>query len=245
MTVVVSLACQDGLVMASDSQATELNTGSPFSDVRFPTQKLFTLGENMLWGASGDLGFVQRVKDRLEHLPPRDLKGSKEALRNTLRREVVETTKTSLQYFVQEVQPPGQPHPLVGFFLFAGRATDGRFILEVKTNGVDTLYEERGFHAIGSGYVHAQVAQAMLLHHEVRNRSTDQGLIIACRVVDTAIEAAAAGIDHPIQLALIKKDDAARILTDSEREAIETTVMAWKQAEIDTLPGLLSSPTGS
>jgi proteasome beta subunit len=55
MTLVIAMRCSDGLIMASDSQATEA-TGN----VRHPTQKLHALGARAVWGGSGGSQVLQR-----------------------------------------------------------------------------------------------------------------------------------------------------------------------------------------
>jgi 20S proteasome alpha/beta subunit len=56
----MALRCKDGLVMASDSQATE-STGvsSPFTQVKSEVEKIFPLGKTALFGCAG-MGQVSR-----------------------------------------------------------------------------------------------------------------------------------------------------------------------------------------
>ena len=48
MTVVLAVRCQDGVVVASDSQITDSDRG-----MSYPAQKLHELGSHGAWGGSG------------------------------------------------------------------------------------------------------------------------------------------------------------------------------------------------
>lgn len=69
MTIVIALSCSNGVVMASDSQASEMVIG-----VRFPVQKVFPLTDQALWGGSGDSQTIsdinrafQASRDQIKH----------------------------------------------------------------------------------------------------------------------------------------------------------------------------------
>ncbi|HXH57183.1 MAG TPA: hypothetical protein VNL12_07755, partial [Iamia sp.] len=48
MTIVLSIVCADGLVIAADSQITDSSRG-----MSYPAQKLHALGDQAAWGGSG------------------------------------------------------------------------------------------------------------------------------------------------------------------------------------------------
>ena len=56
MTLIIALKCRNGIVVASDGQATALSSGGP---VRQKIQKIFQLGSNVIFGASGSVGTMQ------------------------------------------------------------------------------------------------------------------------------------------------------------------------------------------
>ena len=134
-----------------------------------------------------------------------------------------------------------QPNPFDSEYLFCGQSNNDGWILEVLWNGKDTEYKERGFHAIGSGKIFAQVMFSMLLHHKVRNCELGQAKVLAYRVVDSAIEVAAAGIGVPVQMWFIKQG-CAQCMDSSELAQIRDTVGLWKQTEVETLQGLFGLP---
>ena len=67
MTVVVGLLCENGVALGADGAATLATTGgSPTA--RTPTRKLEVIGDRLVLGFSGDVGFGQRVRWVVERL---------------------------------------------------------------------------------------------------------------------------------------------------------------------------------
>src|SRR5215212_5873575 len=62
MTLVLALRCRDGVVLASDGQATSEAAGQP---TRQPVGKLFDVGGRIAWGAAGSVGLQQALADAL------------------------------------------------------------------------------------------------------------------------------------------------------------------------------------
>lgn len=115
MTVVLSVRCAEGLVLASDSQATDMSSGNIVFATKQTVQKLFPLGSSIAWGATGSSGLVQRFDHLLKQLDPDDLQKPIEELRAILANE---QRKLQAQA-ISETQPAfGQP-PQIGV-LFAG-----------------------------------------------------------------------------------------------------------------------------
>ena len=62
MTLVLAIRCRDGVVVASDGQATTDAAGQP---TRRPVRKLFVIGGQIAWGAAGALGLQQTLAAEL------------------------------------------------------------------------------------------------------------------------------------------------------------------------------------
>jgi 20S proteasome alpha/beta subunit len=62
MTLILALDCADGLLLASDSQATVSTGGQP---VKMETEKLHRPWSNIGWGASGMAAVAQLVEQAL------------------------------------------------------------------------------------------------------------------------------------------------------------------------------------
>ena len=234
MTLIVGLCCADGLVVASDSQATASTSGQP---TRHSTQKLFPLGDSIVWGAAGYEGVMQRIRQELDKLTkaePAQLKKPISALRARLVKTVVPVIKEVSGNYVPV---GGRELPPLANVLFCGH-TDGKpWILEIPSEGIDQQHEESGFCAVGSGDIFAHFAYNALRHHGIRQRTVDQATWLAYRLLDDAIEVAGYGLGPPIQMWLIR-DGTAKRLSDEEIKGIRDGVQLWKSAEAETLSGL-------
>ncbi len=62
MTLVLAIRCREGVVLASDGQATSDAAGQP---TRSEVRKLFDLGGRIAWGAAGSVGLQQALGERL------------------------------------------------------------------------------------------------------------------------------------------------------------------------------------
>ena len=62
MTLVLAIRCREGVVLASDGQATTDAAGQP---TRQPVRKLFDLGGRIAWGGAGRVGLQQTLVERL------------------------------------------------------------------------------------------------------------------------------------------------------------------------------------
>src|SRR5262249_7736678 len=103
------------------------------------------------------------------------------------------------------VQVPGQD-PWTSF-LFVGHVPPGSFIFEVHQNLLDSDHLPTGFAAIGSGDIFPYFAMAGLAHFKIQKRTLGEAKMIACRIIDDAINVAAFGLGPPIQMIKIGKTE--------------------------------------
>lgn len=234
MTLILALACSEGLVVASDGQATYTTSSQP---TKLPIKKLYKIGTHIVWGASGDIGLQQKIAHALEkEHHPQSLKKSIKELRPKLVSTVIPILQAAAKNYID--MDKSLPPPTADI-LFAG-VTDGRpRILEVARNGSDMQHEDQGFYAVGSGDIFARYAHQSLLHLGVKEKALYQCQMVAYRVIDTAIETAAYGLGPPIQMWLIKKEEDARELGSEELAELRDTVGVWKNAEAESLAGII------
>ncbi len=233
MTVVLALRCADGLVIASDSQATEILVGG--TPVRSDTQKLRKLGKSIIYGASGSQGLAQRITDKLADQAPK--LGTNRPARDI--GEVIRCTATPLQQNAMNswVQIPGTVGESWGA-VFAGWAKDGPFIFEVDINGAAQFKSPSA--ATGSGYAFAGLALTSVLHHNVEMQTLVAARAIAYRVVEDICKASAYGVGLPVQMGVVTKDGAQELDT-TELEETNQLVNLWKAREIELLGELAPS----
>lgn len=234
MTLIVALRCKDGVVIASDSQATFTQLGQP---AKMPTQKLFALGKYAAWGTAGDVGLQQKIADTLAAYPaPGIWQNDVAEIREKFKEVVLPVMKKAWSEYIPAAQ--GLPVP-TAHIVAAGFTKQRPWILEIDPNGTDTLHDSFGFCAIGSGGLFAHHAVVDIRHHSVQEQSTFYGEVLAHRVVSSAIDCAAFGLGGPVQMwALTAKG--AEELDSARLKEVEDSVALWKELEIETLSGLLN-----
>jgi 20S proteasome alpha/beta subunit len=234
MTLIVALRCRDGVVIASDSQATVSQFIS--QPAKLETQKLFPLGRHAVWGSAGDVGLQQKIADALNaHPTPGIWENDIKEIRQNFKDVVIPVMKKALIEYVPATQ---QASPATAHLLVAGHTRDRSWILEVDPNGTDTLNDEFGFCAVGSGNIFAHHALADIRHHCVHEQSAFYGQVLAHRVVNGAIECAASGLGGPVQMWTVTAKGAHQ-LDSAKRKEVEDSVSLWKELEAETLSGLL------
>lgn len=229
MTLILALACKDGVVVAADSQATF--TGST-PQVRVPEQKLWQIRDApVVFGVSGQVGMAQKVKAELERIHFNVLAGPIAQSRPIFKNFVFKVLKDAAEHFVWIDQTGGKP---VCNTVIAGYTGDTPWILEINCNGLDEQHEHRGFLALGSGEAFAHFACASMQHHAVRQMGMRAAQVLAYRTIATAIEVAGEGLGLPVQMWVIDSNGA-RALDEGELEIISDTVDTWKELETEFL----------
>lgn len=236
MTLVLALACADGVILASDSQSTIGTTGQSLKGV---SDKLYCTWSNVAWGGSGDIGVMQRVDHALRaKFPQPDLFTKKNAheIRTMISPVVGEAVR---EIFGGILQLSGQSAPVTAY-LFAGSATDRSFIVEIGIDLHDQDHIATGYSAIGSGDIFPYFALVGLRHFNVRNHDLSGASLIAYRIVEDACNAAASGLGLPVQMVEVKKpagggEVRSRALSNDELQMLSDKVTEWKELESETL----------
>src|SRR5579859_6089026 len=232
MTLIMALACSDGVIIASDSQSTIQTVGQ---QVRAQVRKLHLPWNNIAWAGSGSVGIMQEAQEALErefHHSNVFEKSGKEP-----KKKIAECISRALKPLFQGryiSNIPGLSFPHTGF-LFAGYCPEGPLIFELHPDMTTTDHMATvGYAAIGSGEIFPYFAMASLAHFDVRKRSLSDGKLIVYRILDDAIRIAAHDIGPPIQMIEIVKPANAneagkgRELQEEELKAISEQVVAWK-----------------
>jgi proteasome beta subunit len=177
VTVVLAIRCEDGLVLAADTQITQSDRG-----MSFPAQKLHPLGDLAAWGGSGARSVLLDV-DR-EFRDAADSLLDAEDLGREMQRRVLPILRHHYEHFIPDVPGEGGGSSPSAYVLAAGFARGEPFIVEINPHAMVSHYEDIGFHAIGSGAPMAQQAGALLAHFRMTDRSVDHGVVVAVRVLD-------------------------------------------------------------
>jgi 20S proteasome alpha/beta subunit len=224
------------VVLASDSQATYLTGGL---QVKGDIKKLVPQWRNVVWGASGNVGVAQHVRQLLAN----STIGSEAYFENraaeTVAKEICDVIRPGLRAYYSELLNYPSSSPWTSF-LFCGWVRDGPLLFELGADLIVSDHRHAGYAAIGSGEVFPYFALASLAHHGVRERSLGMATLIAHRVVNDAISVAAYGLGPPVQMITIPAGGQAQVREDIQ--AIEDGVRQWQEIERDALQKYLERP---
>jgi proteasome beta subunit len=232
VTIVIALCCKNGVVMASDSQASDTAIG-----VRFTTAKVFKLTNRSVWGGTGDGQTITEIDAAFQQNKAK-LAGAQD-----IAPELVNAMRPVLaRRYGNVIQAPNwhQVQPATAALACGYHQGKGCWIVEVDPNCVYTHYGSRGFHAVGSAAGFALLGGALLAHFRPAEKPLDHGKLIAYRVISAAIDTSAAGVGHPIQMWYV---DAAGVheVTKDEFGVIRDSVGAWQQEEEVLLEQILGT----
>ncbi len=241
MTLIVALACRDAVVLAADSQATELQGGNVAMAVRYDTDKIRTLGPSILWAASGTVSIIQDIGDALDEWAtsnPAKLVLPAKRMKPELVKTVAPVLKAAYQGWVGV---PGAVNvPPATAAVFCGHTDGHRWIMEISENGLGE-FKDHGFTSLGSAYNLAAVAAAMVSEYAAPTRSKIEGRLLALRILETAVQAAAFGVGGAPQLG-VADAAGATILSSEEIVRLQDQVAQWKRLEAETIGEFVSAP---
>ena len=231
MTVVLAIVCDDGLVMAADTQITESDRG-----MSYPAQKLHRLGERGAWGGSGARSVLLDLEAIFDEQAGAILES------DDVGRALQERVKPVLEHhyanFIETVpgeEVEGTPST---YLLTAGYSGDKPWIIEINPHAMVGHYEDIGFHAVGSGAPMAQQAGALLAHFRMTERTVDYGVVAALRVLE-ALSYTSPSVGGPFNIVRITPDGA-HDLDDDEMESTHELVVRWTDLEQKALDKLFS-----
>jgi 20S proteasome alpha/beta subunit len=230
VTVVLSIMCADGVVIASDSQITDSDRGMSYRG-----QKLHPLGDHAAWGGSGARGALIDIQKELTERADEVL--SAPDVSHALQGVAIPILRHHYENFIPEIPGEETQGTPSAYLLAAGYSEGTPFIVEVNPNGMVSRYEDIGFHAIGSGAPMAQQAGALLAHFRMVERPVDYGVLAAVRVIEAlTVTSPSVGLD--IDVARITADGATHLDRD-DVDGVRKDVERWISAEQELLDGLI------
>jgi ATP-dependent protease HslVU (ClpYQ) peptidase subunit len=211
MTLVLALRFHEGVVIASDGQATTDASGQP---TRQPVRKLFATGRSIAWGAAGSVGLRQQLAGALSERE-QELEASPDP-RRLLVATVSAVQRAALADFVP--LPGRRPPELCALFCWSPAdpgtgSVSPPVILTVPATGAGHQLHGR-WAAIGSGDVFAGYAMRAAAGLGAESLPAAAARVLAYGIVADAIETAAALLGPPIQLAEVTRAHGARVLDE-------------------------------
>lgn len=228
MTLVLAVRFRDGVVLASDGQATTEASGQP---TRQAVRKLFAVGGRIAWGAAGAVGLQQALGAALA--------GQRRALAAAAdpRPLLVETATAVQRRGVREfvALPGAHPPELAGVFCWWDGAAGRPAILSVPRTGSDHQLHDR-WAAVGSGDIFADFAMATVAHLRMHEQGAGIAKLVAFAAIADAIGVAAVFLGPPIQMAVVTRDGGAWKVPRRELEhALPEALEAWRARQRATL----------
>lgn len=217
MTLVAGLKGHQGAALASDSQSTH-------GQLREPSPKLFKTEYGIIWGSAGPYLGTQDLFTAMKStgLP---VNPSREEAKAAIR-EAMMTVRANLAAGEEE------PAPFEALFAWYD-AKDGRhYLLRCWGNG-RVEFEPR-YSSIGGVAAFGRFAFSRHEFLELDSLPIEVTKMVAHMVAEDVVRASAAGVDLPIQLAVVNEGEA-QILRPAEVQAIGDTVGAFREAQRELL----------
>ena len=232
MTLVLAIRCREGVVLASDGQATTDAAGQP---TRLEVQKLFEVGGRIAWGAAGSVGLQQALADRLAD--EEDAVLAQPDPRGALADAVIPIQQRALRDFVPH--PGAQPPDLACVFCWLDGDGSPRIFSIPRTGSDHQLHD--GHAAVGTGDIFADFAMVSVAHLGTPSLTTEQAKMVALKAIADAISVAAVYLGPPIQMSVVTATGV-RVVPRAEIEgALSDSVDAWKARQRESL-GPLAPP---
>jgi 20S proteasome alpha/beta subunit len=242
MTLIIAIKCKDGLVFASDGQATSLSSGGP---VRQKYKKIHRIGD-LLFGAAGTIGVIQRCMEEIKEFAKKisneglnalteerspDGKVTPISARDKIRKLIFLINKLELERH-KEFHGTKVGAPIADILIAFYDKQEKKFrIWHISPDGGEEFLEDLGYGCAGIGDT---FAHAFIKDYYDPELSVEKGKVLAYRVIRDAIEIGAFGLGEPIDIWTIKiKNGEPEIhnLTPDEVSALEDTYSIWKDAE--------------
>jgi 20S proteasome alpha/beta subunit len=243
MTVALGLVCSDGVLVASDSMA----SNGPVASTAVKVHKFSA--QPIVWTASGSVYVIEEAAQQLSVLENQitadtaaqaafskpDLPLIRQNVVRFIKNTMAQCYGSALPYGVNQKMPDGIHHPFVTDFLVAGYTNATSYLLEVANDGQVNWHTNEGFYAIGSGGAFAAVAQGLMKHYlDAGPLPLQYGMQLAYRTIETACDVSSMFVRTPVQLAVVDSAGA-RVLEHAEIEQLKDEVLGWKQLERDAL----------
>jgi len=231
MTLIIALACRNGIIMASDGQATGGSAGGP---IRMPIHKIFKINESVLFGAAGSVGVIQRSRDRMYSFS-KDLKGDwNYDLMEKVRKSLFSVYKNEIErhraFYKGTPRENISNAPIADVLLCSflkKEDKEQKIIWHIAPDCSDERLDEIGYGCSGSGDI---FAHTLLKNYLVGELDIEEGKLVVYRVIKEAIEIGAYGLGEPIDIWTIT-DKGIKKISQDEMMAIDDTCNSWKEVE--------------
>jgi 20S proteasome alpha/beta subunit len=242
MTLIIAIKCKDGIVFASDGQATTFSSGGP---IRQKYKKIYKI-EHLLFGASGTIGVIQRCKEEIARFGKRiseeglntlveekspDGKVMYISIRDKIRQQILLINKYE-RVRHKEFHGNEEEAPIANILITFYDKEEKKFrIWHILPDGGEEFLEELGYGCVGIGDT---FAHAFIKDYYNSDLDVERGKLLAYRIIKDAIEIGAFGLSEPIDIwtmKMVNKKPEIHNLTEEEILALNDAYLVWKEAE--------------
>lgn len=231
MTLVIALNCKDGIIMASDGQATVGSSGGP---VRVEAEKIFEVNNTTLFGASGSVGNIQRSLEIIRSI--KDLEGDwNSAVMHNVKQQLFPIYHNDLQRhvtFFKTINPNQIPPPPITDAILTKLQENGeKIIWHVAADCSDELLQDLGYACTGNGDI---FAHTLLKGYQIKEIDVEKGKLLAYNTIKLGIEVGAYGLGEPIYIWTIEKTESkieVKKLSNEEMMALKDAWLSWREAQ--------------
>jgi len=245
MTLIIALACKNGIVMASDGQATGGSAGGP---IRMPIQKIYRINNHVLFGASGSVGVIQKSRLIISSLSQELDKEWDFDLMEKVRQSLFRIYKNEIDrhraFYQGTPQEDIRNAPIADVLLcnFIKKGDSGQKIIwHIAPDCSDEMLDEIGYGCSGNGDI---FAHTLLKNYPIKDLDVEKGKLVAYRVIKEAIEIGAYGLGEPIDIWIITEKEYKQLTTE-ELMALEDAYISWKEIERETFEKIYGDEHGS
>lgn len=226
MTLVIALNCKDGIVMASDGQATGYSTGGP---IRYRIQKIFKLADCVLFSASGSVGVIQKSKEIVQrYVQQLSSSGLVNEIKEIIRQQLFQLMKSELDRH-KAFHGKSEGAPLADILICIKDQDGNCKIWHISPDCADELLEEFGYGCSGIGDT---FAYTLLKNYYFSDINIEIGKLVAYRVIRETIEIGAFGLGEPIDIWTLNKENGeVKQLTKEEIMALHDAYLTWRSME--------------
>jgi 20S proteasome alpha/beta subunit len=233
MTLICALKCNNGIVIGSDSQATIQTAAGP---IKYNIQKIYQIGKNILFAASGTIGLIQKSKSIIESYSELLNEGLTEKTMNDIKNDIFFIVKEAKDRY-QQYYNKTEGAPDIDILICGKDKTDKSRIWHISADTHDEFIDIVGVYCSGSadGFGYALTKSFMQSASNI-----ESGKLIVYRVILDAINSLGSGIGGPIDIWYIENDRNAHHLSNTEMEELFKKYIEWRKLEAD----FLSKQTG-
>ncbi|MBA2955333.1 hypothetical protein GON03_13425 [Nocardioides sp. MAH-18] len=219
MTIAIAIACADGVVLASDSRGSSDRVATQVDKVRCAT----TIP--MAWATAGSEFMIQAVENAILN---------EEDRRPSSPLELASAISPSLEASLKTPRLPRDGETSVHHVeaLLIGWLDGSPSIIHLPSDLAPIECVQKRFVAIGSAHDFAHVVREALAHHLEVPILTEQGKLLAYRIVAAVCAVSSWGVALPVQMATVDSSGAAMISND-ELEQLDAGVQRWTASEAE------------